>query len=135
MLFISLVYRALYKLSPRPVLLPANTSLSETNGQMNSVLGIAKEAIHPFPCFFPPSRVAHWRRRRDGHGVDAEQRQGGEAEQNAAQAKRMAEGAGDYVVGRTKNMMGALTGSTTQEASGKMQQASGQAKTDANKPM
>ncbi|KAJ6537931.1 hypothetical protein B0H19DRAFT_1240564 [Mycena capillaripes] len=96
---------------------------SETNGQVNSVMGTAKEA------------VGNMTGMESMQNSGKEQHMKGEAEQNAAQAKSMAEGAVDYVVGGAKNLVGALTGSGTQEAEGKIQQASGQAKTDANKPM
>ncbi|KAJ6537879.1 hypothetical protein B0H19DRAFT_1382548 [Mycena capillaripes] len=96
---------------------------SETNGQVNSVMGTAKVT------------VGNMTGMESMQNSGKEQHMKGETEQNAAQAKGMAEGLMDQATGMAKKMMGVVTGDSTQEASGKMQQASGQAKTDANKPM
>ncbi|KAJ6535147.1 hypothetical protein B0H19DRAFT_1185132 [Mycena capillaripes] len=84
---------------------------SQTSGQIDSVVGTAKEA--------------------DGK----EQHMKGETEQKTAQAQEHGSGMLDRATGAIKEMAGGLMGDSTQKAEGKMQNAAGQAKTEANKPM
>ncbi|KAJ6535153.1 hypothetical protein B0H19DRAFT_1185141 [Mycena capillaripes] len=98
-------------------------SASQTNGQINSVVGTAKEV------------VGNMTGMQSMQNNGKEQHMKGEAEQKTAQAQEYGSGMLDRATGAVKQAVGAVTGDSTQEATGKMQNAAGQAKTEANKPM
>ncbi|KAH9059024.1 mismatched base pair and cruciform DNA recognition protein [Lactarius vividus] len=58
----------------------------------------------------------------------------GEAEYKAAQAKGYAEGTLDRVGGKKDTVVGAVTGDSSQEASGNVRQEKGQAQQEVNNP-
>ncbi|KAJ6535142.1 hypothetical protein B0H19DRAFT_964113 [Mycena capillaripes] len=124
MLFISSISSSS---SRRPSFSPSHSVLtrrfSQTSGQIDSVVGTAKEAVG--------NMTGMQSMQKDGK----EQHMKGEAEQKTAQAQEYGSGMLDRASGAIKEMAGGLMGDSTQKAEGKMQNAAGQAKTEANKPM
>lgn len=59
----------------------------------------------------------------------------GEAEKSTARAQGYGEGAGDRVTGKKEQVVGAVTGDRSQEASGNLRQEKGNAKQDVNRKM
>ncbi|KAJ7031722.1 hypothetical protein C8F04DRAFT_677119 [Mycena alexandri] len=94
---------------------------SQANGQMHSVKGQMVEKVGDI------TGADSWK--TSGKKEHAE----GEAEQKTAQAQTYVEGLTDRATGLVNNVMGKMTGNSTKEMSGNLQDKEGQAKMEANK--
>ncbi|KAJ7272485.1 hypothetical protein C8J57DRAFT_1129526 [Mycena rebaudengoi] len=95
---------------------------SKASGQFHSMKGTAVEAMG--------NATGMTSMENSGKQEHAE----GEAEVKGAQAKGMAEGMIDRAMGMKDSIVGSVMGNQAQQASGNVQKAAGEAKTEMNKP-
>ncbi|RXW17519.1 hypothetical protein EST38_g8330 [Candolleomyces aberdarensis] len=100
-----------------------STDPSKTSGQFHSTKGTVKESLG--------NAVGSTNLQQKGKTEHA----AGETEYNAARAKGYAEGTGDRVTGKKDQVVGAVTGDRSQEASGNLRQDKGEAKQEVNRSM
>ncbi|GFZ43375.1 hypothetical protein JCM24511_01095 [Saitozyma sp. JCM 24511] len=104
---------------------------SKTNGQINSVLGQAKELVGSaieagYQAVGGSSEPSSFTT------TGKEQHAKGEAEIKAAEAKGYVEGLGDRISGKKDAVVGAVTGDKTQQAAGNLQHDKGEAQMKLN---
>ncbi|KAL7423558.1 hypothetical protein Q5752_001138 [Cryptotrichosporon argae] len=106
---------------------------SKTNGQINSILGQAKELVgHAIETGYQAvggsTEPSSWTT------TGKEQHAKGEAEIKAAQAEGYAQGLGDRLTGKKDSIVGAVTGDKTQQAAGNIRHDKGEAQMNINDP-
>ncbi|KAJ2928243.1 hypothetical protein H1R20_g8858, partial [Candolleomyces eurysporus] len=94
---------------------------SKTSGQFHSTKGTVKESLGNV---FGSTNLQQ--KGKTEHAA-------GETEYNAARAQGYAEGTGDRITGKKDQVVGAVTGDRSQEASGNLRQDKGEAKQDINR--
>ncbi|KAI9634489.1 uncharacterized protein MKK02DRAFT_38019 [Dioszegia hungarica] len=100
---------------------------SKANGQVNSMLGQAKELVGSGIEYATGSKEpSSWTT------AGKEQHAKGEAEIKAAQAQGYVEGAGDRLEGKKDSIVGAITGDKAQQTKGNLQHDKGEAKMNVN---